>query len=68
MTRKYDGDEAKTKTYFQMSRFVQMNGEWFYTTREGEERGPFESKAEAEGDFIECIRHLAQMEEYGVDT
>ena len=68
MTRKYDGDEAKTKTYFQMSRFVQMNGEWFYTTREGEERGPFESKAEAEGDLIEYIRHLAQMEEYGVDT
>ena len=68
MTRKYDGDEAKTKTYFQMSRFVQMNGEWFYTTREGEERGPFESKAEAEGDLIEYIRHLAQMEEYGVNT
>ena len=67
MTRKYDGDEAKTKTYFQMSRFVQTNGEWFYTTREGDERGPFESKAEAEGDLIEYIRHLAQMEEYGVD-
>jgi len=68
MTRKYDGDEAKAKTYFQVNRFVQINGEWFYTTREGDERGPFESKAEAEGDLIEYIRHLAQMEEYGVDT
>ena len=66
MGRKYDEDEAKT--YFQMSRFVQMNGEWFYTTREGDERGPFESKAEAEGDLIAYIRHLAQMEEYGVDS
>lgn len=66
MTRKFDGDEVKT--YFHMGRFVQTNDEWFYTTREGDERGPFESKAEAEGDLIEYIRHLAQMEEYGVDT
>jgi len=62
--RKSDGDQPKT--FFQMDRFVQMNGEWFYTTREGEERGPFDSKADAEGDLIDYIRHLDQMEKYGV--
>ena len=63
MGRHTDGDAAKT--YFQMDRFVQMNGEWFYTTREGEERGPFESRADAEGDLITYIRYQAQMEIYG---
>ena len=65
MARKSDGDAPKT--FFQMDRFVQMNGEWFYTTREGEERGPFVSRADAEGDLIAYIRHMDQMEKYGVD-
>lgn len=64
MARKIDGD--KEKTFFQMERFVSMNGEWFYTTREGEERGPFVSRSDAEGDLISYIRHLDQMENYGV--
>ena len=63
MGRKTDG--GKAKTFFQMDRFVQMNGQWFYTTREGEERGPFDSKADAEGDLIVYIRHLDHMETYG---
>lgn len=63
MGRKTDGD--KDKTFFQMDRFVQMNGQWFYTTREGEERGPFDSKADAAGDLIVYIRHLDHMETYG---
>lgn len=63
MARKTDGDD--TATHFQMDRFVQMNGQWFYTTREGEERGPFESKEDAAGDLITYIRHLKNMEEYG---
>ena len=49
-----------------MDRFVQMNGQWFYTTREGEERGPFESRDDAEGDLIAYIRHIEQLEQYGV--
>ena len=49
-----------------MERFVSMNGEWFYTTREGEERGPFVSRSDAEGDLITYIRHLDQMDNYGV--
>ena len=51
-----------------MDRFVQMNGEWFYTTREGEERGPFDSRADAEGDLIAYIRQIEQVEAFGGNT
>ena len=63
MARSDDGDDAKT--HFQMDRFVQMNGQWFYTTREGDEKGPFVSKADAEGDLIAYIRYMDQMESFG---
>lgn len=62
MSRKEDG--AADKLYFQMDRFVQQNGEWYYTTREGEERGPFESRADAEGDLILYMQHLRKMEDF----
>ena len=57
--------DSVAKTHFQMDRFVQQNGEWFYTTREGEERGPFISKADAEGDLSAYIRSKLHMEQYG---
>jgi hypothetical protein len=63
MARKEDGEEAKR--YFQVDRFVLQNGEWFYMTREGEERGPFESKKEAEADLIVYMRHMKKMEDFG---
>jgi hypothetical protein len=63
MPRKEDGEDDKR--YFQVDRFVQQNGEWFYVTREGEERGPFESKEEAKGDLIVYVRHMKKMEDFG---
>jgi len=63
MARKTDGGDEKI--HFQMDRFVQQNGEWFYITREGDERGPFESKEDAEGDLIAFVRHRRNMEEFG---
>lgn len=63
MARKSDGDNDKH--YFRMDRFVLQNGQWFYQTREGDERGPFDSKAEAEGDMITYLRHRHNMESYG---
>lgn len=63
MSRKEDGDNDKR--YFQVDRFYQQNGEWFYTTREGTERGPFESKEEAEGDLIVYVRRMKKMEDFG---
>ncbi len=58
-------DAKDEKLHFQMDRLVQQNGEWFYMTREGEEKGPFESKDDAEGDLIIYIRHRLKMEEFG---
>ena len=63
MTRKEDG--VNSKQYFQMDRFVQQNGEWYYTTRECEERGPFLSKEDAKGDLLAYIRHMKKMEDFG---
>ena len=63
MARKTDQDQDKTQ--FQMDRFVQQNGQWFYITREGEQRGPFEDKEQAEFDLAAYIRHKRNMEEYG---
>lgn len=63
MTRKTDDDQDKA--HFQVDRFVQQNGEWFYITREGEQRGPFADKQEAETDLAAYIRHRRNIEEYG---
>ena len=62
MSRKTDSDNEPI--HFQMNRLVQQNGEWFYMTREGEERGPFESRKEAEGDLILYIRDCFNREIY----
>ena len=48
-----------------MDRFLQQNGEWFYMTREGEERGPFVIKEDAQGDLISLLREKIQLEQYG---
>lgn len=63
MNRKTDGDNEKM--HFQMERFVQQNGQWYYTTREGEEKGPFDSKQDAEGDLIAYIRERHKLEDFG---
>lgn len=54
MSRDSDGEDERV--HFQSNRFVQQNGEWFYTTRDGQERGPFEDKEDAEGDLILYMR------------
>jgi len=63
MTRKTDSKDEKL--HFQMERFVQQNGQWFYMTREGEEKGPFDSKEDAEGDLIVYIRDRHKLEDFG---
>ena len=63
MSRKTDSKDEKL--HFQMERFVQQNGEWYYMTREGEEKGPFESKEDAEGDLIAYVRDRHKLEDFG---
>jgi len=61
MARKTDNDDKSL--YFQTGRFVHQNGEWFYITRGGEQRGPFMRKEDAEDDMISYIRNLNNMQE-----
>ena len=54
MGRKTDKEDEKI--HFNTDRFFQQNGEWFYLTRDGQERGPFEDKQDANGDLILYLR------------
>lgn len=45
--RKDDGEHSQ-RTFYRMSRFFTVNGEWFFCYREGEQIGPFETKDDAE--------------------
>jgi len=62
---KRKNDNQVSLAYFQMDRFVLQNGEWFYTTREGAERGPFANKEGAEDDLAAYVYHLGNIEKYG---
>jgi len=53
------------KVHFQMDRLIQQNGEWFYMTREGDERGPFKTKEDAGDDIVAYIKHQRNIEEFG---
>lgn len=59
-------DKKDEKMHFQMDRFVQQNGQWYYMTREGEERGPFDTKQDAQGELILHLRQLLKMQDYGI--
>jgi hypothetical protein len=65
MPRKTDGDDKKF--VFQTDRFVQQNGEWFYVTREGSQRGPFQSREEAEADLIFYILECHKKENFNIN-
>ncbi len=46
-----------TKNWFRSERFTLVNDQWFFTTREMTEEGPFSSKNEAEMELLLYIRH-----------
>lgn len=64
MRRKNDVDTKKF--IFQTDRFVQQNGEWFYMTRNGEQRGPFKSKKDAEGDLVFYIIECHKKDNFNI--
>ena len=59
-------DSTDGTTYFQMDRFIQQNSEWFYTMREGEERGPFPTKDDAQDDLTTLLMDIAYKERFGI--
>lgn len=46
----------KNKTWFRGERFLHINDEWFFMTREQTQEGPFSSKQEAERELNYYIR------------
>ncbi len=56
------------KNYFKTNRIFQVNGEWYFTTREGEDKGPFTSKADAEVQIALYIRRILEIENRGGKT
>lgn len=66
MTRTNDTNHQTI--HFQTGRFVQQNGEWFYSTREVVERGPFISKEKAADDLDAYIYHRHNLESLGYSS
>lgn len=61
----FNRDGEKGSTPPRKGRYLQKDGYWYYTTREGVDIGPFDSREDAEigvGEFIEFI----QASEYHV--
>lgn len=48
-------DRYDDSLHFQMNRFAIQNGQWFYSTRENVERGPFVNKKDAQNDLATYI-------------
>jgi len=58
-------DSQNEKMYFQVNRFIQQNGEWFYMTREGNEQGPFLTKDDAQDDLFIMLMTITKREQFG---
>ncbi len=50
------GEEPKT--HFRTDRFYRSDGQWFFTTREKIEVGPFSSREEADKELILYLSHV----------
>jgi len=46
------------KSYFRCDRFAQVNGSWFFSTREGPVEGPFVTRQDAESALKRYIKLL----------
>ena len=61
-------DDAGTKRHFRSDRFFVVSGRHYFTTREGEDFGPFESRDEAESkleDYLDTqgvMKHLRDID------
>jgi len=58
------------KNFFKTDRTFLVNGQWFFSTREGVDQGPFESKVDAECEIALYIRRAVEKENmsFNVDT
>jgi len=50
------------KNFFKTDRTFLVNGQWYFSTREGNDLGPFESKQDAENEIALYIRRTVERE------
>ena len=50
------------KSFFKIDRTFQINGKWYFATREGVDQGPFDSKKDAESEIALYIRRQVEKE------
>lgn len=55
----YRRGESASKTWYRSDRLFCLNGQWFFSTRENINMGPFASRAEAEIELAQFIRHVS---------
>jgi hypothetical protein len=46
-----------SKGWFRSDRFYRADGQWYFTTREMIEKGPFSSRQDAEGELLLFMRN-----------
>lgn len=51
-----------TKNFFKTDRTFVVNGQWYFSTREGVDQGPFGSKVDAECEIALYIRRAIEKE------
>ena len=61
---KREGDD--NKTFFNSDRFFNEGGKWFFTTREGQLMGPFDSRKDAEQELMLYLRNLKERAKFGL--
>ena len=59
-------DDEQEKTFFRSDRFFSEGDKWFFTTREGAIKGPFDTRSDAEQELMLYLRDLRNMESFGV--
>lgn len=47
---------------FRADRFYYVNNEWFFSAREGIERGPFQSREEASSELLVYIHDISEKD------
>ncbi len=51
----------KRKTRFRSDRLFVADSQWYFSTREGEEKGPYATREEAEAELVRYIYHVGGL-------
>lgn len=61
-------DTDPNKTFFRSKRFFQCNGQWYFSTRESEDVGPFNGQKQAEEGLKRYLKYLGAKKKCNVNN